>query len=298
MVGATGTIGSVTLASLLQKNIHAITAISRAASSAKFPDSVKVQKGDYNDESFLISALQGQDVLILQVSFDPEAMASQITLIKAAAKAGVKWVLPTEFGSDPYAPLAKEFPILSQKKEYRDLIESLGMSWIAVANNPWFDWSLKGGLWGIDIAQKKATLYDVDDAKFNTTTLQQTAAGVANLLSLPDETLDQYKNKPVYLKSFRVNQREILDSVLRATAAKENEWEIKNADANQSIDRWMQEAAKGDLRAFQLAFYVAHMQKGRGGDYDAKAIKDMEVLGMEEQNLDEVVEAVVEELGL
>ena len=187
--------------------------------------------------------------------------------------------------------------MLSHKKEYRDLIESLGMNWIAVVNNPWFDWSLKGGLWGINIAEKKATLYDVDDAKFNTTTLQQTATGAANVLSLPDETLNQYKNKPVYLKSFRVDQRQILDSVVRATGTKESDWEIKTADAAQSVDGWMQDVAKGDMKAFQLAFYVAHMQKGRGGDYDAKASSDLEVLGMNEQNLDEVVQAVVKELG-
>jgi uncharacterized protein YbjT (DUF2867 family) len=141
MVGATGTIGSVTLAALLQAKIHTITAITRTESTATFPSGVNVKKGDYSDPAFLASALAGQDVLVLQVSFMDNAMESQIPLIEAAAKAGVRWVLPTEFGSDIYSRIANDFPMTGMKKKYRDLIEEKGMNWVAIVNNPWFDWS-------------------------------------------------------------------------------------------------------------------------------------------------------------
>ncbi|KAF2023288.1 NAD(P)-binding protein, partial [Setomelanomma holmii] len=298
MVGATGTIGSVTLSTLLKSGLHTITAISRAKSNASFPPEVHVKKGDYSDPSFLASALQGQDVLIMQLAYHHEAMESQIPLIEAAAKAGVRWVLPTEFGSDPLSPLAKDFfPMLGIKKKYRDLIEEKGMSWVAVANNPWFDWSLARGMWSIDIPRKKATIYNVRDAKFNTSTLAQVGRGVAALLSLPDEKLDAFKNRPVYLRSFFVNQRDILNSAIRATGTNESDWDVKTQEPEEAIKASREAVAAGNMMAVVGEFYTAHMQKGRGGDYEEKAVEDAKLLGLQKEALDEVVGRVIAELA-
>ncbi len=136
IVGATGNIGLPTLTSLLEYGIHTVTAISRPDSKATFPAGVQVVKGSYDDEAFLLSALAGQDVLVLQLNYYGEKY--QANFIKAAAKAGVRYVLPTEFGSDPYARLVQESPFLSSKKQYRDLAEEVGVSWIAIVNNPWY----------------------------------------------------------------------------------------------------------------------------------------------------------------
>lgn len=98
IVGGTGTIGSPTLHSLLDKNIHTITAISRSDSSASFPEHITVLKGDYSDEESLVSALKAQDVLIRQLG--PRAMSAQESVVCAAARAGVPYIIPTEFGTD------------------------------------------------------------------------------------------------------------------------------------------------------------------------------------------------------
>ena len=296
MVGATGTVGSVTLDALIKTGIHTITAITRTSSSATFPSSVTVKKGDYSDTSFLASALSGQDVLILQVNMMPDAMESQITLIDAAAKAGVRWVLPTEFGSDIYSPIAKDFPMTGMKKKYRDVIEEKGMNWVAVVNNPWFDWSFKQGLWSIDVPGRKATIYNPGDVKFNTTTLGQVGRGVAALLSLSDEKLNAYRNKPVYLRSFLITQRQALESAIRATGTKESDWEITTQEPEVAIKASRDAVSAGNPMAFITEFYLAHMQEGRGGNYEEKAAKDAEVLGLKEESLDEVIERVVKEL--
>jgi uncharacterized protein YbjT (DUF2867 family) len=296
MVGATGTVGSTTLAALLKTNIHTITAISRAESNASFPSEVHVKKGDYSDSAFLASALKGQDVLLLQVNMMPDAMQSQVTLIEAAAKAGVRWVLPTEFGSDIYSQIATDFPMTGMKKKYRDLIEEKGMNWVAVVNNPWFDWSLARGMWNIDIPGRKATIFN-NTSKFSTTTLGQVGRGVAALLSLPDEKLNEFKNKPIYLRSFLISQREALDSALRATGTNENDWEITKQDPEVAIKASRDAVAAGNPFAFVSEFYVIHMLEGKGGNYEEKAAKHAEVLGLKEENLDDIVERVVQELG-
>jgi hypothetical protein len=54
--------------------------------------------------------------------------------------------------------------------------------------------------------------------------------------------------------------------------------------------------AAGNPMAFVGEFYTAHMQEGRGGNFEEKAVKDAAVLGLEKENLDEVVKRVVKEL--
>lgn len=292
MVGATGNIGKPTLSELQKTGIHTITAVTRNESNATFPESVSVKKGDYTDESFLVSSLKDQDVLILQVGHS--AYEQQVPLIQAAAKAGVKYVLPTEFGSDIESAMTTAFPMLiGAKKKYRDLIESLGMSWIAVVNNPWFDWSLKQKAWGIDIPSRKATIYKGAQAKFNTSTLSQTAKGVAALLSLPENELKKYKNRPVYISSFQTTQREILESAIRATGTKESDWDVEEVEADKAIEESKKEVAAGNWMAMIKEFYITHMIEGKGGNFQAKAEKDAAVLGMKEENFDDVIKTCV-----
>jgi uncharacterized protein YbjT (DUF2867 family) len=297
MVGASGTVGTPTLAALLKTSIHTITVISRIDSNATFPSGVHVKKGDYKDHDFLVSALKGQDVLIMQLNMLPGAMEAQVPLIEAAAEAGVRWVLPTEFGSDIYSRIATDFPMTGLKKKYRTLIEEKGMNWVAIVNNPWFDWSMKNNMWSVDALNKKATLYNVGDAKFNTTTLGQVGRGVAALLSLSDEKLDTFKNCPLYLRSFLINQRDILDSAIYATGTKESDWEIKTQEPEEAIKASREAVAAGNPMAFVGEFYTAHMQEGRGGNYEEKAAKDAEVLGLKEENLVDVMKVIVQELG-
>ena len=100
-----------------------------------------MKKGDYSSSDFLESALQGQDVLIitLAVTAAPEV---QTVLISAAARAGVPWVLPNEYGGDgENVELCKAVFVLGIKAKYRNQIEELGKSsWIGIASSLWFDY--------------------------------------------------------------------------------------------------------------------------------------------------------------
>jgi len=295
IVGATGTIGTPTLAALLAKGIHTITAITRGDSSSIFPGGVTVQKGSYTDMDFLISALKGQDVLVLMLGH--MGIAQQAHLIRAAAKAGVPYVLPVEYGSDlEAAPLVGAIPVLANKKHFRDLAEEEGISWIAIINNPWIDWSLAQGSWKIDIKSRRATLFYGGNTKFVTTTLGATAKGIAGALSLPEAELSRYKNRPFYLMSFRITQREMLDSVMRATQTTEADWAIESVDGDELVYGAKEAMAKGNLPLVMDALHVAHMKEGMGGDFIAK-VTDMQKLGIEPESLDEVVKQVVEKVN-
>lgn len=292
IVGGSGNIGAVTLSSLLSKNIHTITAITRPDSTATFPAGVIVKKGAYDDEDFLVSALQGQDVLIIQLG--AFVLDFQDDLIRASAKAGVKYVLPTEFGCDIAAEkIIAGNPMVWGKAKRRQFIEDLGVSsWVAVVNNPWFDWSLAQGHWGIDIKARKADLW-TGGTKANTSTLKQTADGTAGLLSLPDNELAKYKNQPFYISSFYITQREMLDSVQRVTKTTDSDWTIDNRDIVQVAQDCDEVLKSGtDIPAMVTKYYSSHFRQGFGGDYNHKL--DLEGFGLVKEDLDEVVKGVVD----
>jgi uncharacterized protein YbjT (DUF2867 family) len=143
IVGASGNVGSATLNQLLATHQFNITVISRTDSSSKFPetDSVQVKKGSYDDPPFLAEAFKSQDAAILALGF--MAMEAQAKLINAAAKAGVKWILPTEYAGDgKNEAMMQAVPLFHPKVAARKQIEELsktheGLKWIGVATNPW-----------------------------------------------------------------------------------------------------------------------------------------------------------------
>jgi NmrA-like family len=295
IVGASGSVGSQTVEALLAYGIHTVTAISRSESTATFPAGVKVQRGPYENEEFLVTALRGQDVLILQVGI--MALDSQIPLISAAAKASVPWVIPCEFASDnKHEKLNQEINLMTRKNKYREQIEQLGVSyWIGIINNPWFDWSFKKAYWGIDINTRKATFFDGGVVKCNTTTLRKVGKSLAALLSLPDSKLSQFKNEFVYFSSFQVSQREIFDSVMRATGTQESDWVIESESAVEAAEAAKDSIRKGDgIKNVNLLFATL-FREGYGGDYEAKGTVN-NMLGLEHEDFDEVIRELVREV--
>lgn len=289
IVGATGSVGTPTLEGLIAQGIHTITVITRPDSTNKIPEAgvARVERGVASDSDFAVRVLKDQDVLVMQLGVG--AMGDQPLWIEAAAKAGVPLVVPTEFGSDPdpESRIVQEVPMLSGKKPVRDLIEERGMAWFAMVNNPWFDWSLPKGLWGFDVAARTARLYDGGRTKFPTTNIGTVGKATAGLLSLPDAELAKFRNKPVFLKSFYITQRDVLASLLKATGTEEKDWKIEEVDSDKFIEQGVKAGTELDVIS---AFYAMHMTEGRGGDYNHKIGDNMELLGaVEKETLDETV---------
>ena len=161
----------------------------------------------------------------------------QTKLIEAAAAANVPWVLPNEWGYDKTHPgLFDDIPLGAKHTAYTAQVEKLGKSaWIGVTCGFWYEWSLGGGpyCYGFDIPNRAVTFFDDGNTRVNTSTWPQCGRAVANLLSLkilPDDDdddddadngsacfLSRYRNQSVYISSFNVSQREMLDSVMRVT---------------------------------------------------------------------------------
>jgi uncharacterized protein YbjT (DUF2867 family) len=131
---------------LAETKNFSITAVSRNPPSTAFPTSstLTIKTGDYTSPSFLSEIFVNQDAVIFTLHWTavPDL---EIRMIEAAAEAGVKWILPVEFGGDnTNKRLEGAVPIYAAKREPREKIEELsgkyeGLKGIGIVTNPWFD---------------------------------------------------------------------------------------------------------------------------------------------------------------
>ena len=115
--------------------------LSRPESTSTYATNIKVFKSNYSEAS-LIDAFKGQDAVVSVLG--AAGLAEQSKLIDAAAKAGVKRFLPSEFGSDARndkaTALVPVFGLKLQAIEQLRALESKGLTWTAILAGPAFDW--------------------------------------------------------------------------------------------------------------------------------------------------------------
>jgi saccharopine dehydrogenase-like NADP-dependent oxidoreductase len=102
---AGGKIGTFLVKALLASTApkFAITALNRPTSNYSPPEdidtsSLNVVKVDFGDDAALIKVLKGQDAVILAFAAGPELKSTSISIIDASIEAGVKWIMPSDFG--------------------------------------------------------------------------------------------------------------------------------------------------------------------------------------------------------
>ncbi|KAI1802336.1 NAD(P)-binding protein [Daldinia bambusicola] len=306
IVGATGTVGASMVAELLKLGKHEITAITRKSSQAAshIPKGVKVAKVDYDDESTLIDGLKGQDVLI--ITMDTRAPPdTQSKLIRAAATANVPYVLPNEWGCDMTdEAMGKDILLGELELSTRKLVEELGKSsWIGVTTGFWYELSLGFGkeTYGMEWKTRNWTFFDNGETKMNTTTLPQVGRAVAKLLSLPVEpekegapSLSSYKNKFVYVSSFRLSQKDMFAAVLRVTGTKESDWKIEYEESDKRFQDARRRLFDGDTLAYRQLLYSRVFRDGCNdfeGKYGSVA---NDVLGLPKEDLDEATRNAID----
>jgi hypothetical protein len=101
---AAGNVGQAILNALLASPANFnITLLVRAESTSTIPQAsnsaIKILKGDFNNQTFLQSSVTGQDALVFALNSTPTSFELQNTLSNVAAKAGVKRIIPSDFGS-------------------------------------------------------------------------------------------------------------------------------------------------------------------------------------------------------
>lgn len=192
---------------LLTTGKHTITAITRTDSQNKLPEGVISKKVYYDKPETLVEALRDQDALVITLG-GHTPKETQIQLINAAGEAGVAWILPNEWSPDtaneamvqdvfifqpkgepafivytPYEALA-DYRLIGLAVATRKAIAEVGKSsFIAVSTGFWYEWSLAiPAAFGIDFANRTATLFDEGEVKISTSTWPQVRLQSAYIL--------------------------------------------------------------------------------------------------------------------
>lgn len=288
---------------LVKTGKHTVTALTRQGSKNKVPSGVKAIPVDYNDDSTIVAALQGQQFLIITLAATvPPELHSKIA--HAAARAGVRHIMPNVFGlDDSNEALMKENPLGLDSKSIVADIEAVGCSWTTIICSLWYEYSLAmGPIWfGFDFANKKLTLYDDGTTKINVTTWEQCARAVAALLSLkelPEDandeslTVNTWRNKPLVISSFLVSQLDMFESWKRISGDKDSDWTIEKEPSKERFQKGMQamKSAQDPMSARMgaaMASFVRVFFPNGGGDYESTRGLDNKKLGWPKEDLDE-----------
>ena len=306
---------------LLAANKHTLTAITRHDSTATFPPGVTVAKVDYTNPSSLTTALKDQDALIITLSgHTPNIQETEKTIITAAADAGVPWIFANEWSPDTAnEDLVRDVFIFNSKVATRKAIMDLGF--VSVSTGFWYEWSLAiAPAFGIDLLKKTATLFDKGETKICVSTWSQVCKPLAEsgdenvwlmgfqvgravtaLLSLPIESsesdarpcLADFANKVIYVNSFTVSQKDMLDSAVRVTGTPLNEWTVTKESARERYEKGIKEMKEGNRVGYAKMMYTRVFFEDGVGNIEEKGLAN-EALGLEVEDLDEATERALE----
>ncbi|KAK7743387.1 hypothetical protein SLS62_010580 [Diatrype stigma] len=302
LIGATGNLGSVILEALVSSGSFEVTVVQRESSQSKpsvAGTAVPVKTVD-NDLSLgsLQAAFAGQDAVV--VSFPLRDPAAHLRIADAAAAAGVSRVIPADYGScDSGSARAQELvPLFKHKTAVRERLQALSaaaegsgsssssFSWTSLVTGHFFDWGLRKDFLHFQLAARTADLLDGGAARSSTATLARIAEAVVRVLQRADDP--RTRNRVLFVQSFCVSQLDVLRALERATGA---EWRVANRyDSGEFIREHKAKADAGDKEAIEELVFA---QGAIDGNWEGREGFAMELLGLDNEDLDEVVRRVV-----
>jgi hypothetical protein len=288
---------------LLESGRFNITAITRPESTSELPPSIKVAKASNDDHAALVAALRGQDVLLitLSVTASPD---TESKLIRAAAEAGVPWVMPNHWGCDVLEDVVQDIPGFGKVGQAHKDIAAAGVSsFLSLATGFWYEWSLAiPPSFGFDFPSKSATFFDDGETAISISTWPQVGRAVTALLSLPiksengntERCLEHFKNQIVYVNSFTISQKDMFNSVLRVTGDKPEDWTINKEPARERYASAVKALQGGDRMAYVRMMYTRLFYDDGCGNFEASRGVSNEILELPKEDLDEATARAIE----
>ncbi|KAL4735444.1 NAD(P)-binding protein [Aspergillus similis] len=295
LIGATGSLGGILLDSLLSEPAFKVTVLARESSRgrASIPPAVRVITiADSYPEEDLVRAFQGQDAVVNAItSF---SVAEQLKFIDAAATAGVKRYIPSEYGLDNNNIAARELsPVFRDKgrvQDYLRLKEDTGLTWTAIACGMWIGWSMRNNFLGLNYGARTITLTDDGQGHFSTTTLANTALALNRILLNPSTTANQI----VFLSDFATTQVELVETIERLTGEPWRRESVNTADAIPALtEAW----ANGDTGAGYGLINIGFTKGTYSGHFEPLYQLRNRELALPSRELEGVVREALGEVG-
>ncbi|KAF3940264.1 hypothetical protein ABW19_dt0208659 [Dactylella cylindrospora] len=305
LIGATGDLGRHILTALLNLstahptqpiNLSILTRPS-STSTSTLPSHIKVLRGDITSKSFLSTAFTGQDIIISAIS--PYALSLQKDMLDVAGQVGVKRFVLGEFGLD-----TKDVELTDRVRVFQENRRVLEHTEAAVVRYPTLQWTgvicgaflemcLLDGELGFEFDTRTARIYDGGRKVMDVSRMGDVAKATAELIFQPG----RYAGELVYISSFRVSQRDILDALNRVD--EKAPWKVDEKPA-----RWLQERGDGKVEEGDMMglvdeiWAVAFEDNGVGEAFSGRRRlrnEELGIAGCGEEDFDEVVKGIVGE---
>jgi hypothetical protein len=199
--------------------------------------------------------------------------------------------------------LSSQFELASFERHITDVESTPGVDYIALVCGFWYEFSLAMGepWFGFRIRERSVTLFGDGGKRVSVSTWKACGRAVAGLLSLPIRAdgvtggvaLERWRNEGIYISSFLVSQRDILESLHRVLGTTDADWTIRFEDVEKRLEDGKREFGEGKMLGFAKALY-AGVFKSKESDYETGSELDNEKLGMEKEDLDGATKRAVE----
>lgn len=223
--------------------------LNRAGSKTAVPAGAKSVEVDFDSEKSLTDALTGQDAVVSTLG--AFAFGVQPRVIDAAIAAGVKRIIPSEFGSETNNSKTSALPVYRDKVSAQEYLAKKAAegktTYSLVFNGPLLDWGLMVGFL-INTKELKAELYDGGDRPFSATTTTSVGKAVVGILNHFEET----KNRAVYVQDTVVTQNQLIS--LAKKAGKTGTWNTEVIDTAELEAAAFQELGKEQPNPMIWAF--------------------------------------------
>ncbi|PVH98151.1 NAD(P)-binding protein [Periconia macrospinosa] len=292
IAGAFGTFGSHVLKALVDAKFK-VKILTRSAKSADTYAGVEQIEVDYASIESLSAALKGIDAVVSTVA--AAAIGTQGPLIDAAAIAGVKRFIPSEYGAVTTNPKVQTFPLYDNIFKMRNLLQEKAdagqTTWTVLALGAFLEFLFEGPASIVNFKECKALLLDEGDNRFSANSLAASAEAIAGILKNPIAT----KNRVVHISQAILTQNQILK--LAQKLRPEDQWEIEKVASSA-----MREEALAGFRAgdFSLPVIVKLiLGTGIAGETygGAYAETDNDLLGIKQFSGDDLTQSVAEKLA-
>lgn len=296
LAGATGNLGPAILDALVSAGFR-VTVLTRQTTPPNLPSSVAVRQVDYTSLDSLTLALQGQDAVVsslpsLASTFPNNGSSNnneQLLLVEAAAKAGIKRFLPSEFGANTSShEKTRSLPIFQPKVAVQGaLMEQVrsnpnGMSYTLIHTGLFLDWSFMVGFL-MKIQEKSINLYNGGDGVFSTTTLGSIGKAVVGVL----RNLDATKNRAVFVQDTATTLKDLLIKAKKASGGAEG-WKEESVAVDELLANAWEELRKENPNpgVFIFNFIIASVW---GEEFEGHfQILDNDLLGIRQLSDDEL----------
>ncbi|KAK5451522.1 hypothetical protein LTS15_008287 [Exophiala xenobiotica] len=288
LIGANGKIGPAILQALLQTKSFEVTVISRKSSKSTYQQaSVKVEQVDDSlPHSQLVETLRGQDALVIAFA-GSQITANSIKLADAAFEAGVRHIIPADYGScDSSDPKSLEvIPLYKGKKERPRPDLGSHLTWTSLITGHFFDYGLKSGLLAVDVEEHKARVFDGGHIRFSATTLADIGLATARILGRVGDA--RLSNMLVYVQSLATTQNELIGKVEDVVGAK---FEVEQLSSDEYIKEQKGLLTGDDQKDGDAILELVSVEGTVNADWEGKGgLLVNDVLGIPKRGLDQLV---------